>query len=160
MSLVSVSVTGRLYVSLILGIMQIFGRFFPGIVVDKTRITSTYLCTMGMVGCAIVCFLFPFCRTFSTLMSFSAFYGFFIGMYSHSIEAIGCLIYIARTTSYKKSLKIWWQSESVYRRRTENTIAKRKSTKVLKTGGELRCSGRVGSSCCTSAIRWNKNVNM
>lgn len=28
--------------------------------------------------------------------------------YVFSIEAIECLIYIARTTSYKKSLKIWW----------------------------------------------------
>ena len=56
------------------------------------------------------------------------------------------------------------QSETVYRRRTDNTMAKRKSTKgqqrstkhtyktkdrvtrtPLKTGGELRCSGRVGS---------------
>ena len=58
----------------------------------------------------------------------------------------------------KKSLKIpKGQSESVYRRRTENTMAKRKSTKgkttyktkervtrtPLKTGGELRCPGRV-----------------
>ena len=65
------------------------------------------------------------------------------------------------------------QSESVlYRRRTDSTMAKRKSTKgqttiyktyiknkdrvtraPIKTGGELRCSGRVGSSCSTSGIR-------
>ena len=58
------------------------------------------------------------------------------------------------------------QSESVYRRRTDNTMARRKkvqkdkerSTKYtyktkdrvtltpLKTGGKLRCSGRVFSS--------------
>jgi hypothetical protein len=64
----------------------------------------------------------------------------------------------------KKSLKIpKGQSESVYRRRTDNTMAKRKSTKdkqrstkhtyktkdrvtrtPLKTGGELRCYRRVG----------------
>ena len=61
------------------------------------------------------------------------------------------------------------QSESVYRRKTDNTLAKRKSTKgqttiykhtpktkdrvtrtSLKTGGELRCSGKVDSSCSTS----------
>ena len=73
----------------------------------------------------------------------------------------------------KKSLKIpKGQSESVYRRRTDNTMAKRKvqkdkqrSTKhtyktkdrvtrtPLKTGGELRCSGRVSSSCSTSGTR-------
>jgi hypothetical protein len=45
------------------------------------------------------------------------------------------------------------QSESVYRRRTDNTIAKRKSKKKttkdlvtrtpLKTGGELRYSGTM-----------------
>ena len=68
-----------------------------------------------------------------------------------------------------KSLKIpKGQSESVYRRRTDNTIAKRKSTKgqttiyktkdrvtrtPLKTGGELRCSGRVSSSCSTCGTR-------
>ena len=59
-------------------------------------------------------------------------------------------------------------SESVYRRRTDNTMAKRKSTKdiqrytkhtykikdrvtltPLKTGDELRCPGRVGSSFST-----------
>jgi hypothetical protein len=63
------------------------------------------------------------------------------------------------------------QSESVYRRRTDNTVAKRKSTKVqrstkhtyktkdrvtrtlLKTGDELRYSGRVNSSCSTSDTR-------
>jgi len=60
----------------------------------------------------------------------------------------------------KKSLKIpKGQSESIYRRGTGNTMAKRKSTKgqttiyktykdrvtrtPLKTGCELRCSGRV-----------------
>ena len=73
----------------------------------------------------------------------------------------------------KKSLKIpKEQSETVYRRRTDNTMAKRKgqkdkqrSTKYtyktkdrvtrtpLTTGGELRCSGRVSSSCSTSSIR-------
>jgi hypothetical protein len=50
------------------------------------------------------------------------------------------------------------KSESVYRRRTDNTMAKRKSTKgettIYKhTGGELRCSGRVNSSCSTSDTR-------
>jgi len=73
---------------------------------------------------------------------------------------------------YKKSLKIpKGQSESVYRRRTDNTMAKRKSTKgqitinkiykakdrvtrtPLKIGGELRCSGGVSSSCSTSDTR-------
>jgi hypothetical protein len=63
------------------------------------------------------------------------------------------------------------QSKSVYRR-TDNTMAKRKSTKgqttiyktthkttdrvtrtPLKTGGELRCSERVSSSCSTSGTR-------
>ena len=68
----------------------------------------------------------------------------------------------------KKSLKIpKAQSESVYRRRTDKTMAKRKKDKQrstkhtyktknrvtrtpVKTGGELRCPGRVGSSCTTS----------
>ena len=71
------------------------------------------------------------------------------------------------------------QSESVYRRRTNNTMAKRyqrgnqnpyieeeqttqwskekgqkyKQRSTLKTGGKLRCSGRVGSSCSTSGTR-------
>ena len=63
------------------------------------------------------------------------------------------------------------QSESVYRRRTDNTTANRKSTKwqrstkhthktidrvaraPLKTLGELRCHGRVSSSCSTSSTR-------
>ena len=70
----------------------------------------------------------------------------------------------------KKSLKIpKEQSETVYRRRTDNTMAKRKvqkdkqrSTKKTKdrvtrtpltTRGELRCSGKVSSSCSTSSIR-------
>ena len=65
------------------------------------------------------------------------------------------------------------QSESVYQRRTNNTMAKKKTYKrrkqrstkhsyktkdrvtrtPLKTGGEHRCSGRVGSSYCTSDTR-------
>ena len=62
------------------------------------------------------------------------------------------------------------QSESVYRRRTDNTKVKvqqdkQRSTKhthktkdrvtrtPLKTGGDLMCSGRVGSSCSTSGTR-------
>jgi predicted choloylglycine hydrolase len=73
-----------------------------------------------------------------------------------------------------KSLKISkGQSESVYRRRTDNTMAKRKRTKgqttiykntykpkdrvtltPLKTGGELMCSGRVSSSCSTYYEKW------
>ena len=69
---------------------------------------------------------------------------------------------------HKKCLKLpKRQPESVYRR-TDNTMAKRKSTKEqttiyktenritrtqLKTGGELRCSGRVRSSCSTSDTR-------
>ena len=65
-----------------------------------------------------------------------------------------------------------WRYQGVNRRRTANTMAKRKvqrdkqrSTKhthkakdrvtrtSLKTGGKLRCSGRVSSSCSTSGIR-------
>ena len=72
----------------------------------------------------------------------------------------------------KKSLRIpKVQSESVYRRRTDNTTANRKSTKwlrstkhthktidrvtrtPLKTVGELGCHGRVSSSCSTSGTR-------
>jgi hypothetical protein len=64
------------------------------------------------------------------------------------------------------------QPESVYRRRTDNTMTKRKCTKgqkrstkhtyktkdrvtrtPLKTGSELRCYGRVSSSCSTSGTR-------
>jgi hypothetical protein len=80
---------------------------------------------------------------------------------------------------WKKSLKIpKEQSESVYRRRTDNTMAKRKSTKdkkrstkhtyktkdrvtrppppqkkIKQPGDELRCSGRVSSFCSTSDTR-------
>ena len=72
----------------------------------------------------------------------------------------------------KKSLKISkGKSESVNRRRADNIMVKRKSTKgetisdlqnntynikdrvtrtPIKTGGTFRCSGRVGSSCSTT----------
>jgi hypothetical protein len=71
----------------------------------------------------------------------------------------------------RKSLKIpKGQSESVYRRRTDNTMVNRKSTKQRytkhthktkdrvtrtpqKTGGELWYSGRVSSTCSTSGTR-------
>jgi hypothetical protein len=76
----------------------------------------------------------------------------------------------------KKSLKIpKGQSESVYRRRTDNTMTKRKSTKGQKTinktciqnqrssntnptknGDEIRRCGRVSSSCSTV----NENVDI
>ena len=64
----------------------------------------------------------------------------------------------------KKSLKIPKEySKAVYRRRTDNTMAK--STKYthktkdqvtrtpLKTGGEHKCSERVSCSCSTSDTR-------
>jgi hypothetical protein len=70
---------------------------------------------------------------------------------------------------YKKSVKISkGQSKFGYRRKTYNTMAKIKSTNgqttiykatdrvtrtPLKTWGELRCSGRVSSSCSTSGTR-------
>ena len=73
----------------------------------------------------------------------------------------------------KKSLKIpKGQSETVYRRRIDNTMAKRKRTKgqttikkhtyktkdgvtrtPLKTEAELGCPGRISSSCSTSGTR-------
>ena len=76
----------------------------------------------------------------------------------------------------KKSLKIpKGQSETVYRSRTDNTMAKRKSTKndrqniyktkdpvtrtPLKIGGELGCSGSVSSACSTSGTRVNLVTN-
>ena len=65
-----------------------------------------------------------------------------------------------------------WRYQGVNRRRTDNTMAKRKVQRdkqrsikhthkakdrvtrtSLKTGGKLRCSGRVSSSCSTSGIR-------
>ena len=72
---------------------------------------------------------------------------------------------------YKRSLKTpKGQSEFVYRRRTDNTMAKRKSTNndlqniqkkpkdrvtrtTLKTVVEFRCFGRVNSACSTSGTR-------
>ena len=78
-----------------------------------------------------------------------------------------------KRNSDKKSLKtLKGQSESVNRRRTDKTMAKRKSTNdkqqstkhthktkarvtrtTLKTVGEFRCSRRISSSCSTSATR-------
>ena len=74
---------------------------------------------------------------------------------------------------YKKSLKIpKWQSEAVIQS-TDNTMAKRKRDKntnndveqnitqktkdqatqtTLKAWGELRCSGRISSSCSTCEV--------
>jgi hypothetical protein len=79
--------------------------------------------------------------------------------------------YLRRSKNILKIPK--WQSESVYRRITDNTMDKRKrrknkqrSTKhthktkarvrrtPLKTRVELRCSGRISSSCSTSGTRW------
>ena len=63
-----------------LGVLNTIGRLFPGIIVYKTNISATSLCTVGMVGCAVTCFLFPLCKDFPSLMTFGAFFGFFIGM--------------------------------------------------------------------------------
>ena len=73
----------------------------------------------------------------------------------YSIHVLGLLYHVS----------IIIQSDSVYRRRTDNTMAKRKgtnndllnihiklktsNTNPTETGGELRCSGRVRSSCST-----------
>ena len=86
-------------------------------------------------------------------------------------------------TNLKRSLKIpQAQSEFVYRRRTDNTMVKRKRKKgqptiyktyiyktkdrvtrtPLKTGFELRCSGRTSGYCSTSTFLflcwWCRNV--
>ena len=83
---------------------------------------------------------------------------------------IFCLHIILHTYRCQKSLKIPKRSsEFVYQRRTDNTMATRKkykrtnndlqninrlnSTNPLKTGVELRCSGRVSSSCFTTDTR-------
>jgi len=92
----------------------------------------------------------------------------YCGWWTIVLVEVTSLCWIIR--KFKKSLKIpKGQSESVYRRRTANTMAKRKSTKgqttiyktyktknqvtrtPLKTGGELRWSRRVSSS--TSGTR-------
>ena len=64
-------------------------------------------------------------------------------------------IFIDNVDTWKKSLKIpKGQSESVYWRRTEWTKTKDRVTRTaLNTGGKLRCSGRVSSSCSTSGTR-------
>ena len=76
--------------------------------------------------------------------------------------AFSSLIHISSTSDmhseylyWQKSLKIpKGQSESVYRRRTESTKTKDRVTRTaLNTGGKLRCSGRVSSSCSTSGTR-------
>jgi hypothetical protein len=87
----------------------------------------------------------------------------------HELESRSWRGVLDTTLCDKKSLKIpKGSSESVNRRRTENTMAKRKSTKgqttkyktkyrvirtPLKTGGDLIWSGRVSSSCSTSGTR-------
>ena len=71
----------------------------------------------------------------------------------------------------KQISMLYEESESVNRRRTDSTMVKRKRTKgqttiyktyktkdrvtrtPLNTGGELRCSGRVSSSCSTNDTR-------
>ena len=95
----------------------------------------------------------------------------FMGTWNEVEEAVSVVSFVWSSLGYiNKSLKIpKWQSESVYQRRTDNTMAKstkgQRSTKhtyktkdwvartPLKTGGELRCSGRVGSSCSSSGTR-------
>jgi len=87
--------------------------------------------------------------------------------------SLDCPFLIAPSVFSKKSLKIpKGQSESVYRRtqwpKEKVQKDKQRSTKhtkhtyktndrvtrtPLKTGGELRCSGRVSSSCSTSLYR-------
>ena len=87
----------------------------------------------------------------------------------HELESRSWRGVLDTTLCDKKSLKIpKGSSESVNRRRTDNTMAKRKSTKgqttkyktkyrvirtPLKTGGDLIWSGRVSSSCSTSGTR-------
>ena len=79
-----------------------------------------------------------------------------------------CSFYNKKRICFKKSLKIpKGKSKSVYRRRTDKRVAKRKSSNndpqnmthrttdqvtrtPLKIGSELRCPGRVSSSCSTS----------
>jgi hypothetical protein len=87
---------------------------------------------------------------------------------------VGDVIILTHVFKYKKSLQIpKGQSEPVNRRRTYNTIAKRKKDKMTnndlqnihiklkmdlheplqKPGDELMCSGMVSSSCSTTETR-------
>ena len=107
---------------------------------------------------------------------FTIFFNFFFHLSPFfPLNCVCCHLFSADNFSvfmYKKNLKIpKGQSETVYRRITDNTMAKRKSTKdkqrstkhtyktkdrvtrtPLKTGGELMCSGRVNSSCSILSI--------
>ena len=105
-----------------------------------------------------------FCRSLFVLCTFS---------FDHCVVCPSIYGFFTSLESSKKSLKIpKGQSESIYQRRTDNTMAKRTNndhlqfyvcfkhkTKdgvtrtSLKTGGELRCSERVSSSCSTSDTR-------
>ena len=83
--------------------------------------------------------------------------------FTSSTSVTSCIYVFIFFIFFKKSLKIpKGLSESVNRRRTDITMAKRKRTKhthktkdwatrtPLKTRGELRSSGRVSNSCSTS----------
>jgi hypothetical protein len=104
------------------------------------------------------CFIFSLQRRHKSIYSLTR----------QNILDFGCVCvvcsFIKRVWRYQMG-----ESESVIRRRTDNTMAKRKRTKrinnnlqntkvratwtSLKTGSELGCSGRVGSSCSISGTR-------
>jgi hypothetical protein len=135
-----------------------------------------YLMLPVFLDCSL--FIAPrYSLTFTSIMTqYTAYYIYIIVLsVLHRFTASDNLfdifkLFLLNINTHKKSLKIpKGQSESVYRRRTDNTMAKRKSTKnkqrstkhthktknqvtsaPLKTGAELRCSGRVSSSCSNS----------
>ena len=136
--------------------------------VSKQEIKWSCICVLGIS-------IFTLFHRFRTVLT--VWYIFFVFIYSwHTSSTIYLIsaIFISIIGSIKKSLKIpKGQSESVYRRRTDNTMAKRKRTKdkqrstkhthktkdrvtrtPLRTEGEPRCSGRASSSCYTSGTHY------
>ncbi|XP_064627778.1 monocarboxylate transporter 2-like [Lineus longissimus] len=63
----------------VIGIANMFGLIFFGLIADSPKVSSSLVYGLSMVICGIAIFFYPLCTTFVTICMSSAVYGFFIG---------------------------------------------------------------------------------
>jgi hypothetical protein len=111
-------------------IKTMFGSSLPPVVCRRAHVLFTLLVFVWCLTHIVLCFYFICLRVVYPMLPVSLDCSFLI------VSSVFSNVYIEYRMRFwnKKSLKIpKGQSESVYRRRTDNTMAKRKSTKGQTT---------------------------
>lgn len=97
---ISIELTG--YIVPIIGVANIAGNLFSGILISKFQANPLTLHFLYNIGCGIFCFLFIFCSTYSHFIGVAVLYGLFSGPISMLI--MECLAKMFGMDSVKETM--------------------------------------------------------